>query len=62
MAVDAVGLKLIQAKRLQHFGEDVASETPPKHIREAEVKYGLGVSDPSRIDLIKLGWQEDILV
>jgi hypothetical protein len=61
VAVDAMGLRLIQAKRRQHFGEDVALETPPTHIRDAEVKYGLGVSDPRRIDLVKLGWQEDIL-
>jgi hypothetical protein len=61
VAIDAMGLRLIQAKRRQHFGEDVALETPPTHIRDAEVKYGLGVSDPRRIDLVKLGWQEDIL-
>jgi hypothetical protein len=62
VAVDAMGLRLIQAKRRQHFGEDVALETPPTHIRDAEVKYGLGVSDPRRIDLVKLGWKEDILI
>jgi hypothetical protein len=61
VAIDAMGLRLIQAKRRQHFGEDVALETPPTHIRDAEVRYGLGVSDPRRIDLVKLGWQEDIL-
>jgi hypothetical protein len=42
--------------------EDVALETPPTHIRDAEVKYGLGVSNPRRIDLVKLGWKEDILI
>ncbi|MDW8321974.1 MAG: DUF362 domain-containing protein [Armatimonadota bacterium] len=62
VAIDAMGLKLIQAKRLQHFGEDIALETPPKHIREAEIRYGLGISDPSRIDLVKLGWKEDMLI
>jgi hypothetical protein len=62
VAVDAIGLRLIQAKRRQHFGEDVALETPPTHIRDAEVKYGLGVSDPRRIDLVKLGWKEEILI
>ncbi|MDW8104306.1 MAG: DUF362 domain-containing protein [Armatimonadota bacterium] len=62
VAVDAMGLKLIQAKRRQHFGEDVALETPPTHIRDAEVKYGLGVSDPARIELVKLGWKEEILL
>ncbi len=62
VAIDAMGLKLIQAKRRQHFGEEIALETPPKHITEAEVKYGLGVSDPKRIDLVKLGWNEEILI
>ncbi len=62
VAIDAMGLKLIQAKRRQHFGEEIALETPPKHITEAEVKYGLGVSDPKRIDLVKLGWKEEILI
>jgi len=62
VAVDAMGLRLIQAKRRQHFGEDVALETPPTHIRDAEVKYRLGVSDPRRIDLVTLGWKEDMLI
>lgn len=62
VAVDAMGLQLIQAKRRQHFGAEVALETPPKHIRDAEVKYGLGVSDPARIDLVKLGWKEEVLL
>ncbi len=62
VAIDAMGLKLIQAKRRQHFGEEIALETPPKHITEAELKYGLGVSDPKRIDLVKLGWKEEILI
>ncbi|MEJ5251500.1 MAG: DUF362 domain-containing protein [Chthonomonadetes bacterium] len=62
VAIDAVGLHLIQAKRRQHFGEDIALETPPKHIVEADVKYGLGVSDLRRIELVKLGWKEEILI
>ncbi|MGQ9462312.1 MAG: DUF362 domain-containing protein [Candidatus Fervidibacter sp.] len=62
VAVDAMGLKLIQAKRLQHFGKEIALETPPKHIVVADEKYKLGVSDPKRIELIKLGWMEEALI
>lgn len=62
VAVDTMGLKLIQAKRLQHFGKEIALETPPKHIVVADEKYKLGVSDPKRIELIKLGWMEDALI
>ncbi len=62
VAADAVGLKLIQAKRRLHFGEEVELETTPKHIRIADVRHGIGVSDLDKIELIKLGWQEDILI
>ncbi len=62
VAVDAVGLKLIQAKRREHFGEEVELETTPKHVNVAGEKHKVGVSDLSRIELIKLGWQEGILI
>jgi len=28
----------------------------------AFIKHGLGMSDPKKIGLIKLGWQKDILI
>ncbi len=62
VAVDAVGLMIIEAKRHEYFGKDLPMQTPAKHIRIADTKHSLGVSDPSRIELIKLGWKEDILV
>ena len=62
VAVDAIGLKLIMAKRREKLGK--ARELPPvpKHINTADVKHGLGTSDLNKIDLIKLGWKEDILI
>ena len=62
VAVDAVGAHLLRAKRVNYFGEDRALDVPPIHITAAEKKYHLGVSDLSRIQLIKLGWQENILI
>jgi hypothetical protein len=62
VAADAVGLKLIQAKRLEHFGEEVEFETTPKHVQVADVKHKLGVSNLNKIDLIRLGWQDGILI
>jgi hypothetical protein len=62
VAVDAVGLKLIQAKRLEHFGDEVEFETTPKHVQVAGEKHGVGVSDWNKIELIKLGWKEGILI
>lgn len=62
VAVDATGLRLIIAKRTEQLGKDRAIPPVPRHIRDADVKYKLGTSDPSKIDLIKLGWKDDILI
>ena len=61
VAVDALGAELLRLKRINHFGEDKAV-TPTKHIEVAETRHGLGVSDRGRIDLVRLGWKEDILL
>jgi hypothetical protein len=62
VAVDTIGLRLIMAKRRIELGK--AQELPPvpKHIQLADTRHHLGVSDMARIELIKLGWDEDILV
>jgi Domain of unknown function (DUF362) len=62
VAVDTIGLRLIMAKRRQELGP--AQELPPvpKHIQIADTKYGLGTSDLNRIELIKLGFADDILI
>jgi len=62
VAVDAVGAHLLQTKRIGFFGEDRALDVPPVHILVADKKYHLGVSDLSRIQLIKLGWMEEVLI
>jgi hypothetical protein len=62
VAIDATGLGIIQAKRREYFGKDLPMQTPAKHIRLADKRHHLGVSDPSKIDLIKLGWEKGILI
>ncbi len=62
VAVDAMGAHLLQAKRIAFFGEDRALDVPPSHIVAADKNYHLGVSDLSRIQLIKLGWMEEVLI
>ena len=62
VAVDTIGAELLRLKRIAHFGEDKALDVTPVHITVADRKYGLGVSDLKRIDLIKSGWTEDILL
>jgi len=62
VAVDVVGAHLLQTKRIGFFGEDRALDVPPVHITVADKKYHLGVSDLSRIQLVKLGWMEGVLI
>lgn len=62
VAVDVICARIVQAKRDAYKGYSWPISPPAKHIQVADVKYGLGVSDPARIDLIKLGWQEDTLI
>ena len=62
VAVDTIGLRLIMAKRRIELGP--AQELPPvpKHIQLADTRHHLGTSDMARIDLVKIGWDADILV
>jgi len=62
VAVDATGLRILEAKRQEFFGEDQPFATSPKHIRVAEEKFRLGVADPARIDITRLGPMEGALI
>jgi Domain of unknown function (DUF362)/TAT (twin-arginine translocation) pathway signal sequence len=62
VAVDAMGAHLLQVKRIAFFGENRAVDVPPSHILVADKKYHLGVSDLNRIQLVKLGWMEEVLI
>lgn len=62
VAVDSVGLRIIQAKRTAYFGEDTPLNPPAKHIPLADSRHGLGTADPEKIDLIQLGYSEENLI
>jgi hypothetical protein len=62
VAVDAVGLRIIEAKRKLFFPEDSPLRPSAKHIRAAEEKHRIGVADPAKIDLVRIGWEEGILI
>ncbi len=62
VAVDATGARIIEAKRKLFFGDDRPIKPPPHHIQIADTQYGLGVSDPDRIDLVRLGFMDDALI
>jgi hypothetical protein len=62
VALDAVGLRIFQAKRLAHFEEERPFKPPAHHIAFADTKHKIGTSDMRKIELVKLGWKEGILI
>jgi len=62
VAADATGLRVITAKGREFFGQDQPPRMSPHHIQLADTRHHLGVSDPARIELVKLGWKEGILI
>jgi len=62
VAIDSVGLRIIEAKRKEYFNEDRPLNPPAKHVALADTEYHLGTADPEKIDLIKLGWSQDSFV
>ena len=62
VAVDATGARIIEAKRKLYFGDNRPISPPPHHIKIAGERYDLGVSNPDRIDLVRLGWKEEALI
>ena len=62
VAADATGARIIQAKRNAYFGKEKPIRPRPLHIEAADTQFGLGNSRSERIELIKLGWNENILI
>ncbi len=62
VAADATGARIIQSKRSEYFGDEKPISPAPRHIEAADIKYKLGNSHPDRIELIRLGWEKDILI
>jgi len=62
VAADATGARIIQAKRDTFFGTKRPISPPPRHIAAAATQFGLGNSRPDQIQLIKLGWEKDVLI
>jgi methylmalonyl-CoA mutase cobalamin-binding subunit len=62
VAVDAVGLQIVMAKRRALRGEDWPLSPPPLCVAAADEKFGLGTSRMSEIKLERAGWAHDVLV
>ncbi|MGB2803285.1 MAG: DUF362 domain-containing protein [Candidatus Zixiibacteriota bacterium] len=62
VALDAVGVQIFQAKRLAYFEKERPLKPPVHHIVFADTKHKVGTSDLRKIELVKLGWKEGILI
>ena len=62
VAVDATGVRILMAKRRDYFQEDRPLNPSAKHVFLADTRHHLGVADPAKIELIKLGWQDDAFI
>lgn len=62
VAVDTMGVRLLQAKRAEFFKEERPLNPPPKHVFLADTRHHLGTADPAKIDLVRIGWEEAALI
>jgi hypothetical protein len=62
VAVDAVGMQIIQARRKEYFKEDRPLNPPAKHIQLADTRHHLGTADFTKIDLVRAGWENGMLI
>ncbi len=62
VAVDAVGLQIVMAKRKALRGEEWPLSPPPLCVSVADEKFGLGTARMSEITLDRSGWTQDVLV
>jgi hypothetical protein len=62
VALDAVALTLLQAKRREVAGRDWPLDPYPVHIERAAQQYELGVADPASIDILRVGTMEGALI
>jgi hypothetical protein len=62
VAADAVGLRIIQQQRRRAFGRERPLQPTAHHIALADTEHHLGNADMGRIDLVRLGWEEDALI
>jgi len=62
VALDAVGLRIIQAKRYELRGEPWPISPPPVCLEAADKIYKLGNSQLENIEIKTIGWKQDLLL
>jgi hypothetical protein len=62
VALDAVGLRILELQRRDYFGKDIPLKPPAKHIAIADTMHRIGTSNLDEIEIVKLGWMEGALL
>lgn len=62
VSADTTGAGIIQKKRDAFFGSSKPITPPLHHLRAADSRFGLGNSRPENIEVIKLGWDDGVLI
>jgi hypothetical protein len=62
VSADATGAIILQKKRDAFFGTRKPISPPLNHIMAADTRFGLGNSRPERIEVVRLGWEEGVLI
>jgi hypothetical protein len=58
VAIDSLGVRIIQGMRDEYFGEERPLSPSARHIEVADTEYHLGTSNMERINLTKIGYDE----
>ena len=62
VALDALGVKLLEEMRKAFYEIPPRGGTSTKHVGLADTRHGIGIANLDEIELIKIGWMEDILI
>lgn len=62
VALDALGVRLLDEMRKRSFDPPPKGGTSTKHVRLAETRHGIGVADLERIELVRIGWTEESMI
>jgi hypothetical protein len=62
VAVDALGVKLLEEMRKSFYEIPPRGGTSTKHVGLADTRHGIGIANLDAIELVKIGWMEEVLI
>ncbi len=62
VAVDALGVKLLEEMRIRFYERPPRGVVSSKHVGYADTRHGVGIANLDEIELVRIGWTEDALI